>query len=298
MFELITIIPASLRLFLYLASIAAAGSTFLAITLRSEPESRLGQLLKRQALVGAVFVLIVEVLRFVVMLLEFSDWLPGEALTAEMMILGTEISTGQAVILRVFAALLLFITLGMFNNIKFALIPATILLLGFLFEGHTASMELAPTYIWIAKTALILHLMVFHWWLAFLIPLRAMCEQRVPETYEIAKKFGQQAMISVPILLLAGFVLLALILNLPAKPISAWSTVIMSPYGLAFAAKLAFVSILLLIAAFNKLRFTPQLKHGNAKGYESLSNVLTIEIAVAFAVITATLTAIFIGIQF
>lgn len=155
----------------------------------------------------------------------------------------------------------------------------------YLIEGHTAAA--ADRYILVP--ALFIHLLVVHWWLGALLPLRAVlgnADIAKVEAADIVHRFGQQAVVAVGLLVVAGALLLAFLTN--------WQLDYASAYQQGFAVKLAVFLFILLVAAVNKLRLTTLVSVEPERGRMVLRRAISLEVALAFTILAATA----IGISF
>ena len=135
---------------------------------------------------------------------------------------------------------------------------------------------------------LALHLVAVAFWIGALPPLAFIARggdaRRVGE---VAARFGAAAVVAVALLTLAGVFMLSRFLGHAS---ALWG----SAYGLAMCVKLAFVAGLLSLAAFNKLRLTPQLEAGDVAAIGGLRRAIHAEIALAALILitTAALTTL------
>ena len=128
------------------------------------------------------------------------------------------------------------------------LLGVVILISSFTVTGHTAT-----TQLWI-RAALILHVITAMWWMGSLYLLRSACHLlEISNLKDIMVKFGQQAMLMVGLLIIAG-VVVAFHLE------GSIENLISTNHGNLLIAKLLMVALILLIAAFHKWRFVPKLR--------------------------------------
>mgnify|MGYP001825189305 CR=1 FL=1 len=135
--------------------------------------------------------------------------------------------------------------------------------------------------------ALTLHLLAVAFWIGILTPLKRMVSTvaTYPSAVQVGHRFGQFASVAVPVLILAGaYMGYALAGSIAAL----WGT----GYGQTLIVKVAFVAVLLGLAAANKLRFMPDLQAGDTTAASHLSKSITIEWAVVLVILgtTAVLT--------
>lgn len=185
---------------------------------------------------------------------------------------------GLGLVLAIFAITshIKFKSVALSNNIKQSLLGLSLLLLSYTFSlfGHVSELEVFE------KVLLMLHVLVMAWWFGALFPLKQAChEQDYEQLYSLMDKFGRQASIAVSLLLIAG-------LWLAFQLVGNVGELFSSSYGQTLLLKLALVTSILGIAAKHKLKLVPQLK--NSDGREALSKSISIEMVVAFAILSVT----------
>jgi copper resistance protein D len=135
---------------------------------------------------------------------------------------------------------------------------------------------------------IMIHVLGLSFWIGALWPLfRAVDHVSKDEAALLAHRFGNQAMILVPLLIMAG----ALFTFLRVDPLSALAT---STYGWTLTVKLFVVTGLLALALKNRRSLVPNMQAGEAEAGAALQRSIRWE-ALAFAVIlvtTAVLTTI------
>ena len=165
-----------------------------------------------------------------------------------------------------------------------ALVGGTLALWSFTQIGHVPQIEQAGV-----RFLLLLHLLGISFWVGVLGPLREL--SRDPDSHQraalLGHRFGQTALLIVPISIIAGVLMAWLILG----NISALFT---TGYGLALLAKMALVGLVLIMAAVNKLRFVPAVQSGDPLAARHLARSIEIETLLILVVLgaTATLTSI------
>lgn len=166
--------------------------------------------------------------------------------------------------------------LGLNKYLKQSVLVSSLLTLAYSFTllGHIS--ELGT----IEKGLLILHVLVMAWWFGALLPLKQACHQlSYAELHLLMESFGKQASFTLSLLLVAG---LWLVIQL----VGSLDALISSSYGQTLLFKLALVVSILALAAKHKLILVPQLK--NSQGREALSKSISIEMVVAFAILSVT----------
>ncbi len=146
--------------------------------------------------------------------------------------------------------------------------------LGFPLIGH--SLELGLLY----RLVLAAHILAIGWWIGALYPLWRVCRQKTAEQiYPVMYGFGRMAAYVVGVLLLAGVFLLFGVLDSPPEMVT-------TTYGRALLLKLVLVLCLLGLAARNKLKWTPELKQGEAP--RALRRSIGMEMIAALAILLTT----------
>ncbi|MGB0843670.1 MAG: CopD family protein [Alphaproteobacteria bacterium] len=289
-FDDLDIISTTLQFMQYVASIAAVGSILLMLTLRTAKTSQQTEShFWRQAQIGAFLLLLLVPLQILHLLTNLfdSDW--SLIFSTEAIELLAEISTGHSAALCFASAAMLLICCWR-QWLGLGCVSAAAILGSFLLTGHTVSFEHAqpsslPEY---SLTALLfVHLLLLHWWIAVIWPLRQMAKQQDPFTVQISHNFGRQAMFAVPLLLVAGGLLLVNLVN--------WQLDLSQSYQAWFLLKLVFVTLILMIAALNKLRYATNLS--NQTEFKAFSNSLAFELFVSVLILAATSIAINVGLQ-
>ena len=138
------------------------------------------------------------------------------------------------------------------------------------------------------KITLTTHLTAIAFWIGVLAPLRSLSlsKQTWPEAADLGQRFGEIAKFIVPLLIAAG-IYMSFIL------VGSLNALINTGYGQALILKLTVVSLLLALAAANKLRFIPGLHKNNPNAAKNLIRSISAEYIVIFAIlgITAVMTS-------
>jgi copper transport protein len=148
------------------------------------------------------------------------------------------------------------------------------------FNGHAAAMS--PT----AGLVAMVHVTAASWWVGSLWILRRTCaETDRDEMVRLVLRFSALAAFIVAGLLVAGVVLIIALIDFAASP---WLT----DYVLTLALKLAFVVLVLALAAYNKFQLTPRLPRETVR----LRRSINVELMVIACVLitTAVLTTYFV----
>ena len=162
------------------------------------------------------------------------------------------------------------------NYLKQGILVSSLFLLAYTFTliGHVFELGVFE------KVLLMLHVLVMAWWFGALFPLRQACNERnYEQLYSLMDTFGKQASIAVSLLLVAG-------LWLAFQLVGNVEELFSSSYGQTLLLKLVLVVSILGIAAKHRLKLVPQLK--NNDGREALSKSISVEMIVAFAILTVT----------
>ena len=150
--------------------------------------------------------------------------------------------------------------------------------------GHVP--EAGPFWL---EMLLLLHLMGIAFWIGALFPLRRLAGEpgSLSEAAMLGHRFGQIAVVVVPVLLIAGIVMAWYLLG-------KLSALITTGYGLTLLAKIVVVLVLLGSAAANKLRFVPAMRNGDRFAAALLRRSIAIEWTAVYVIllITAALTSV------
>jgi len=154
----------------------------------------------------------------------------------------------------------------------------------FAWTGHARSLhpDVLPVLL------LGIHLLGAAFWLGALAPLFIVAHDGdQPRIAATVLRFGAAAIVVVGGLMAAGAILLWMMLG---DFTALWS----STYGRYVSIKLLLVACILCLAAFNKLRLTPRLRHGEPQALRSLRTSIQLELllGVLILAVTATLTTV------
>jgi putative copper resistance protein D len=204
---------------------------------------------------------------------------------ADMLAIMWDSSVGNSALLRGFGLVIAIVTLALPFNfksvvlnkyLKQSVLVSSLLTLAYSFTllGHASELGV------IEKGFLMFHVLVMAWWFGALWPLKRACSQlSYTELHLLMESFGKQASFTLSLLLVAG---LWLVIQL----VGSLDALISSSYGQTLLIKLALVVSILALAAKHKLILVPQLK--NSQGREALSKSISIEMVVAFAILSVT----------
>ncbi|WP_299211636.1 CopD family protein, partial [uncultured Tateyamaria sp.] len=135
---------------------------------------------------------------------------------------------------------------------------------------------------------LLIHLSTIALWVGILTPLKRLAViGPESETAELSHRFGSLAMFVVPLLILAGLVMSYVL-------VGSMNALVRTGYGQSLIAKELLVSVLLSLAALNKLLFVPRLVAGDVQASQHLSRSISFEwmAIVAILLMTAILTSV------
>jgi copper transport protein len=201
--------------------------------------------------------------------LELGVWRLGESTS-----LGLSLSiAGLALILMIIA---LWHPLSRLTHLA---LPAALLAVGSLaLTGHA----LTAGPLWLTAPLLILHVLIAAFWLGALWPLgQALARLEPGEAILLVKRFSAIALPAVVLLIAAGAAMAFLQLGRLSELFS-------TAYGLRLSSKLAFVAVLLMIAALNRLWLTPALAAGRANAVHRLRASVGLEVGFGLAILAAT----------
>lgn len=153
-------------------------------------------------------------------------------------------------------------------------IPLVIIAVTFRLTGHVSVLVV------VAQAAIILHFMAFTLWIGSLYPLLQFSRSTDRDLLRAGmKRFGDAATGIVLVLLGAGVLL-------GFQLFGSWRELFATPYGISFLTKLALVSLLLGIAAINKLYLVPRLSEPG--GADALGRSIRIEMLAATLILAVT----------
>lgn len=158
-----------------------------------------------------------------------------------------------------------------------AWIGVAIALGGFGLSGHVVSS--GPR--WLTIPTLITHTAAAAFWAGSLLPLRQLLTQGDKAAAKVVERFSRLALVAVGLLFLAGLVIAAL-------QVRSFGALLTTGYGIALTIKLALVTGLIALAAWNKFRLTPPLLRGKAAARVALQRTILAELALVGAILLAT----------
>lgn len=275
----------------YGACFAAAGGVFFIALFSARLSEQENRAQAKFVLLSALVAIALAVLRIAIASATMTGDVAG-LLDIKMMRMVVESPEGTATALRLGGLLLTAVMVGVRLRegarspgltLTCALLGALLAATSFSMVGHASEVGGgAGMSVW-AQAVLSLHLLAVAFWLGALWPLRQTTySENTDKIGAVMERFGKIAAMAVALLIAAGILLLWLIV---ARPSDLWT----SPYGQLVLVKLFAVSLLLSLAAMNKLRLTPALMRGDrAAGIRSLRRSITVEIVLAGAILLVT----------
>ncbi len=186
-----------------------------------------------------------------------------------MLQLAWESKTGQSVIATLIGFILISIGSVKPTGVRLVIggLGGALLVLTFSIAGHASSH--GP----LTASLIVLHLAGVTYWLGALLPLRYMClnADSIKNLHRVADRFGRYAVGYVGLSILAGGVIAYQLLG-------EVSALITSPYGNLLLFKLTLVALLLLFAAWNKIRLVPILLMDSENGALQLRKSINFEV--------------------
>lgn len=271
------------KLLLYLSVIQCAGLSFIVIAFKRETD-KIYHLIARRSRALALLALTASGIVFA---------LKGAAMTGEasgmmdLEILGVLLQTPikSELILRITGLTLIlagFFIAGLGKWI--AGIGGILAIWSFTWVGHVASFD---AY-WL-RLLLFVHLAGIAFWIGILSPLKVFAadDGQLNLAANLGHRFGQFAMVAVPILIAAGIVMAW---NLLGKI----SAIVETNYGLTLIVKISALAFLLAAAAVNKFRLVPAIRRGERSAMMHLRRSINVEwVLVCFIfLVTAVLTTL------
>ena len=271
------------KAFAYLASLSSAGSA-LALACLSALDSETRRMVRRLGLASAVLagVASAALIPLGAAYLAGGSWAGATDPTLTGMVMESPAGDSLAVLLAGLAVIAGFFIAGKAPRF-IAIAGAAIVCASFAFRGHV----LAEPRV-LLGALVTAHLLGLAFWIGAFAPLHRMAGHTGPMRAGAATaEFGRRALWVVLALAMAGGVLLVL---LTGNPLDA----LVTSYGRLLAVKLTLFALLLGLAAFNKLRFTPALLAGDTGAAVRLRRSIGFEFTAVLAILvtTATLTTI------
>jgi putative copper resistance protein D len=161
---------------------------------------------------------------------------------------------------------------------------AVLVAASFTLTGHTST----SSWRWLLVPLLLAHLLIVAFWFGSLWPLCLVTLRESRErTARVVTLFSSAAFWLVPLIMIAGVAMTALLLSSVA---GLWQ-----PYGELVIGKFALFAVLMALAAFNKWRFGPALGNGNLLAGRMFRRMVIAEYVLIVVVlgVTAVMTTFF-----
>lgn len=267
------------KAFGYAAALVAMGGPLFLVAL-PEASDRTRRVSRRMTVVAAALAATTMLLRLDIRAGRISGMGLGGMIDPVMIGLVWDSPLGDVIVLRgIGLALVLAVLIPRVWGLVFALPGSILIAVSYTQVGHSLG---EPR--WVLAALLTVHLLAAAYWVAALEPLRR--GARLPGA-AILHRFGSIATVTVGVLALVGGVFAYLLVGDLASLVG-------TAYGWTLLSKVAFVALLLGLAALNKLRLVPAIARGDADAPVRLSRSITWEMAAVAAILlaTATLTSI------
>jgi len=256
---------------IYAASFAAAGVAFAGLTLGE----RLGAVREAQPrliALSAAGMLLATLASAVILIFRLGGQVDGPTLSAI-----AETPAGPGIALQLVGGALLLGFCRATGVYRIGLLGGGVCALAsFGVNGHSASFGILPGAIAFP------HVCAASWWLGSVLLLReAGGLTAQAELASLVRRFSSFALAVVGMLALCGIVLTLTLIDFSRTE---WLT----PYAQALALKIVLAVLLLGIAAYNRLRITPQLAASDGHGVRALGQTIGIELGVFAGVFLAT----------
>jgi copper transport protein len=200
---------------------------------------------------------------------------PDALINKDVWRLGAESTRGTAAVAAIFGLALIAAAMGRMNRVgAFCGIAAVIA--SFALSGHAATAM--PRFA--SVPALLIHTAGAAFWLGAFVPLLQVLHQRKNEVATL-QRFSAQAMVGVPILLVAGTILAVF-------QVQHLEALVTTNYGVTLLLKLAGVVVLLAIAAANRYVLLPRLVAGAPNALSRLRLAIFAELFVGFFILVMT----------
>jgi len=264
-------LAASFRLLLYCGVLSCAGSAFAARSLLApELASPFAPLLTQVMRTGAWLAIGSSIAGVLVLVLRLGGQFDESTLAAVF-----NSGFGAATALLLAGAGLLLASLDDPTARTMRLTNAALMTLSFAASGHVASIDIADGLI------VFVHASAAAWWIGSLLILRFACDQlKLSVVAQVVRRFGLLAVALVGGLVIAGLILIRALLSFTGEPLSA--------YEQTLAIKIAIATLVLGVAAYNKLRLTPRLVAGDATSLVALRMSINVELALIGVVLAVT----------
>jgi putative copper resistance protein D len=153
------------------------------------------------------------------------------------------------------------------------------LIYSFSLSGHSTMQT------WYYQVVFLIHILIAAWWLGLLFPLWLVTRKATyQKSNQVLERFGEFAAIAVSILIICGAWM--------SYVLTGWQNLFTSDYGFWFLVKLALVGLILMMAAYHKLRLVPLiLRRGNTNLIQK-SILMEKFLAASILIVTAIFTTL------
>lgn len=278
------IVVVGLRALAFIAVIQAAGTGLWCATLGARFH-RSARLQLRVTFVAAVIAIVLVILQHVTEPARLTASLSGIwDSSLHLLLLQSDATVARAVRVLGLIAVAWGSVMRRKPGSSLMLIGAVLAASSFMLMGHTASHPQR----WLLAVLLVIHLLVVAYWfgalLAFLV---GSTREKLNLFGSIVQKFSVIAAWLVPTIPIAGFAMAVAL-------IGDFST-LTTPYGLLLTGKVLVFSLLMVLAAINKMRLAPALVNADESALIQFRRIVAVEwLAIAFVLaITAAMTGLY-----
>jgi putative copper export protein len=264
-------LAAIFRVLLYCGVLSCAGTAFASRSLLTpELGSKCTPLLIQVMRTGAWLAIASSIAGVVILVLRLGGEFDGATLA---IVFNSGFGAATALLLAGAGMLLASATDATAQTMRLA--SAVLMTLSFALSGHAAALDLADGLV------VFVHVSAAAWWIGSLLLLRFACGQlRLSDVAQVVRRFSLLAVGLVGGLVIAGLILIRALLNLGSTPLSAYEQIL--------AIKIGIATVVLGIAAYNKLRLTPRLVDGDATAMFALRTSINVELALIAVVLAVT----------
>ncbi len=236
------------------------------------------QLIKRALFITSICALILAMLYLFLDAARFSGSIAGIVdFELQKMLLLSHLGVAKLMLILGLAAIISSYRITLKSSIILATIGVSLVAFSFTLTGHT----LENPYRLILAPLLMLHLFVVLFWFGALIPLYFVVKMEVSKrSGKIINDFSKKATLLVPLIFVAGIVMSVVLMN--------GVNFLRDSYGQILLIKIAIFSLLMLIAALNKLRLGPDLEQGKPNAARYITTAITLEIILISIVVAGT----------
>lgn len=259
---------ALLQALLYSGIALAVGGVLARATLQSATAT--AGVLQRFSRRGAWLTLVATLLALTILIMRLGE-IDASIVSAVLMS-----NVGAAAGLRLSGAVLLLVTPTDDDSFGrgMQLSAAALVLASFLFSGHSAAEGLGPGVL------AALHVAVVAWWASSLLAMRSALLRTPDAAADLVRRFSVLAVGAIAALVVAGGVLIAVLID--------FSPFEMTAYARNLAIKLSLVTLVFVLAAYNKFALTARVLAKDRSALLKLRKAIDIEILLIAAVLIVT----------